>query len=90
MKRIPNLPVVHNMPFSEIDEKRSVLLVTSSPAWNAVKANLRGLNIIETIEVAEATTDYWDNLQSQIENLKSYMQLAAGWLQTLPSTLHPN
>ena len=71
MKRIPNLPVVHNMPFSEIDEKRSVLLVTSAPAWNAVKANLRGLNIIETIEVAEATTDYWDNLQSSIVNQKS-------------------
>ena len=78
MKRIPNLPVVHNMPFSEIDEKRSVLLVTSSPAWNAVKANLRGLNIIETIEVAEATTDYWDNLQSSIANQKSEIVYAVG------------
>ena len=78
MKRIPNLPVVHNMPFSEIDEKRSVLLVTSVPAWNAVKANLRGLNIIETIEVAEATTDYWDNLQSSIANQKSEIVYAVG------------
>ncbi|MBK7319210.1 iron-containing alcohol dehydrogenase [Candidatus Villigracilis affinis] len=78
MKRIPNLPVVHNMPFSEIDEKRSVLLVTSAPAWNAVKANLRGLNIIETIEVAEATTDYWDNLQSSIANQKSEIVYAVG------------
>ena len=78
MKRIPNLPVVHNMPFSEIDEKRSVLLVTSAPAWNAVKANLRGLNIIETIEVAEATTDYWDNLQSSIANQKPEIVYAVG------------
>jgi glycerol-1-phosphate dehydrogenase [NAD(P)+] len=78
MKRIPNLPVVHNMPFSEIDEKRPVLLVTSAPAWNAVKANLRGLNIIETIEVAEATTDYWDNLQSSIANQKSEIVYAVG------------
>jgi glycerol-1-phosphate dehydrogenase [NAD(P)+] len=66
------------MPFSEIDEKRPVLLVTSAPAWNAVKANLRGLNIIETIEVAEATTDYWDNLQSSIANQKSEIVYAVG------------
>ena len=62
MKRIPNLPVVHNMPFSEIDEKRSVLLITSAPAWNAVKDSLRGLNVVGTIEVKEATTAHWDSL----------------------------
>ena len=55
-----------------------MLLVTSAPAWNAVKANLRGLNIIETIEVAEATTDYWDNLQSSIANQKSEIVYAVG------------
>jgi hypothetical protein len=38
MKKIWNLPITHIMPFSEIEEKRSVLLITSSPAWNAVKA----------------------------------------------------
>ena len=78
MKKIPNLPFVDLMPFSEIDEKRPVLLVTSAPAWNAVKANLRGLNIIETIEVTEAATDYWDNLQSSIANQKSEIVYAVG------------
>lgn len=61
MSPIPNLPLVHLMPFSEVEEKREVLLVTSAPAWNAVKQNLRGLNITHTIEVTEATTDHWDS-----------------------------
>jgi glycerol-1-phosphate dehydrogenase [NAD(P)+] len=68
MNKFPNLPFVHLMPFSEIKEKRNVLLITSAPAWNAVKDSLRGLNVIATIEVAEATTDHWDNLQSAITN----------------------
>jgi glycerol-1-phosphate dehydrogenase [NAD(P)+] len=62
MNKIPNLPFVQMMPFSEIEEQRNVLLVTSAPAWNAVKDSLRGLNVVETLEVKEATTDYWDSL----------------------------
>ncbi|NUM47795.1 MAG: iron-containing alcohol dehydrogenase [Anaerolineales bacterium] len=62
MNKFPNLPVVHLTPFSEVEEKRPVLLVTSAPAWNAVKANLRGLNIAATIEVTEATVENWDTL----------------------------
>lgn len=61
MKKFPNLPIVHLMPFAEIDDKRPALLITSGPAWNAVKNNLRGLNIVKTIEVTEATTEYWDS-----------------------------
>lgn len=68
MKKFPNLPFVDLMPFTEIDDKRPALLVTSGPAWNAVKDSLRGLNITTTIEVAEATTEYWDNLQLPISN----------------------
>lgn len=78
MKQIWNLPKVDLIPFSEIDEKRPVLLVTSAPAWNAVKNNLRGLNIIETIEITEATTGYWDNLQSKIVNLNPEIVYAVG------------
>jgi glycerol-1-phosphate dehydrogenase [NAD(P)+] len=62
MKQIWNLPKVDLMPFSEIDEKRPVLLVTSTPAWNAVKDNLCGLNIVHTIQVTEANTAHWDSL----------------------------
>ena len=62
MNKFPNLPFVQLMPFAEIEDKRNVLLVTSAPAWNAVKDTLRGLNITATIEVTEATTDHWDSL----------------------------
>ena len=78
MKNIWNLPKVDLIPFSEIDEKRPVLLVTSTPAWNAVKSSLCGLNITETIEVTEATPEYWDGLQSSIENHKSEIVYAVG------------
>ena len=40
MKEIFNLPTAHLIPFSEIEEKRRTLLVTSTPAWNAVKAGI--------------------------------------------------
>jgi len=62
MNKFPNLPFVDLMPFSEINDKRPALLVTSGPAWNAVKDSLRALNIAATIEVTEATTEYWDSL----------------------------
>ncbi|HNJ12425.1 MAG TPA: iron-containing alcohol dehydrogenase [Anaerolineales bacterium] len=78
MKKIPNLPIVDLMPFSEIDDKRPALLVTSAPAWNAVKNNLRGLNITHTIEVTEATTEYWDNLQLPITNHQIEIIYAVG------------
>ena len=60
--RVPNLPNVHFMPLAEIHDKRPALLVTSGPAWNAVKDNLCGLNINTTVYVTEATTDHWDSL----------------------------
>lgn len=66
MKKLPNLPIVHLMPFTDVEEKRPVLLVTSGPAWNAVKGNLRGLNFVETLEVKEATTEYWNSLLSPV------------------------
>lgn len=78
MNKFPNLPTVHLMPFAEIDDKRPALLVTSAPAWDAVKDSLRGLNIVERIEVTEATTEYWDNHQSKIQNRKSEVIYSVG------------
>jgi glycerol-1-phosphate dehydrogenase [NAD(P)+] len=77
MTKLCHLPLVHLLPFSEIDEKRSALLVTSAPAWNAVKNNLH-LNIAAQVEVTGATTDQWDILKSKIENRKSEIIYAVG------------
>ena len=62
MKSIWNLPRIELKPFATIEEKQPVLLITSAPAWNAVREHLRGLNIAVTIEVTEATTRHWDSL----------------------------
>jgi glycerol-1-phosphate dehydrogenase [NAD(P)+] len=78
MNKFPNLPHVNLMPFSEIEEKRSVLLVTSTPAWNAVKDSLRELNIDGTVEVTEANTNHWDNLQSSTANRQFEIVYAVG------------
>jgi glycerol-1-phosphate dehydrogenase [NAD(P)+] len=60
MKRIWNLPLTHLLPFAEVEQKLPVLLVTSLPAWNVVRARLGGLNIVATIHITEATTSQWD------------------------------
>lgn len=77
MKKIWNLPLAYGMPFSEIDEKRPVLLVTSAPAWNAVKHHLH-LNITAQVEAAEANTHHWDQLLAGIENRDLEVVYAVG------------
>ena len=61
MKRISNLPKIDLLPFAEFEDQRPALLITSPPAWKAVKDQLRGLNIVQTIEVSQANTKYWDS-----------------------------
>ncbi len=78
MNKLWNLPIVHFTPFSEIEAKHPVLLVTSAPAWNAVKDQLKGLNIVETIEVTEATTENWDMHLSKIQNHGSEIVYSVG------------
>jgi glycerol-1-phosphate dehydrogenase [NAD(P)+] len=73
LKTIANLPVTHLMPCSELDEKRPTLLVTSAPAWNAVKSKLEGLNISAQVEATEAHTPHWDALLA--ETMKSHYEI---------------
>jgi glycerol-1-phosphate dehydrogenase [NAD(P)+] len=77
MKQIRNLPLTHIMPFSEIEEKRPVLLVTSTPAWDAVKTKLH-LPFVEKVEPIEATMAHWDALQDSIKNPESEVIYAVG------------
>jgi glycerol-1-phosphate dehydrogenase [NAD(P)+] len=62
MKQIANLPFVDLMPLADINEPRPALLVTSAPAWKAVRDKLPGLNPAVTIEATQATTEHWDSL----------------------------
>ncbi len=78
MNNIWNLPKVELMPFSEVEEKRPVLLVTSTPAWNAVKDSLRGLNIAATLEATEANAMHWDSLLSTVHGQPSAVVYAVG------------
>ncbi len=77
MKKIWNLPLTHLMPFSEIDEKRPVLLVTSTPSWEAVKAKLH-LPILEHVEPIEASIEHWDAIHASIENPETEAVYAVG------------
>jgi glycerol-1-phosphate dehydrogenase [NAD(P)+] len=62
MKTIWNLPKIEIKPFSEIQEKRRVALVTSLPAWEAVKSQLTEFPPASISFVQEATLAHWNKL----------------------------
>jgi glycerol-1-phosphate dehydrogenase [NAD(P)+] len=62
MKTIWNLPKIEFLPFSEIQEKRRVALVTSLPAWDAVKSRMPQLPPTSMAFVQEATLAQWNKL----------------------------
>lgn len=61
MKQIHTLPEIHFMPFSEIDEQRPILLISSTPAWNAVKDKLHLTIDVQPVPM-QATKPHWDSL----------------------------
>jgi len=66
------------MPCSVLDEKRPALLVTSAPAWNAVKDKLAGLNISAKVEATEAHTPHWDALLAETAKTQFEIVYAVG------------
>lgn len=78
MKKIWNLPTVDLCSFTEVEEKRPVFLVTNAPAWNAVREKLGGLRVASTVEVTEATTEYWDSLLNDDGGRSSEVVYAVG------------
>jgi glycerol-1-phosphate dehydrogenase [NAD(P)+] len=59
--KIWNLPEVNLIPLIDIEEKRPVALIYSSPAWRAVEDKLK-LPVVWKAEVFEATIENWDSL----------------------------
>ncbi|MFN8491116.1 MAG: iron-containing alcohol dehydrogenase [Caldilineaceae bacterium] len=78
MKTIANLPFAQLMPFGEVEDQRPLLLVTSQPAWQAVQPYLKGLNIVATIVVSEATIAAWDAHLATIDCTKVAAIYAVG------------
>lgn len=74
-RKIWPIPVQKIMPYEAIEEKRSVALVTSGSAWEAVKCKLN-LPIVWRTNVKMAMADYWDSL---MENFKGEVIYAVGW-----------
>jgi glycerol-1-phosphate dehydrogenase [NAD(P)+] len=79
MKQIHNLPAIQILPFSEIDEKRPILLITSTPAWEAVKDKLH-LSIDAQPEPMKATTQHWDTLITPQPALSEVVYAVGGGL----------
>lgn len=61
MNHVWPIPFIEYCSFSEVDEKRSVALVTSGPAWAAVKDRLN-LKVVWRAEPAEADEAYWQTI----------------------------
>jgi glycerol-1-phosphate dehydrogenase [NAD(P)+] len=77
--KIWSLPIAHLMPFSEVEEERPCLLVTSSPAWKAVKEKLQ-LPIVAQVEASQATIAQWDHLLLTIKAKPSVVYAVGGGL----------
>ena len=79
MKKIHTLPEIHFIPFSEINEQRPILLISSTPAWNAVKDKLH-LTIDEQPVPMQATKPHWDALITPQPSLSEVVYAVGGGL----------
>ena len=79
MKQIHTLPEIQLIPFSEIHEQRPILLITSTPAWNAVKDKLH-LTIDTQPEPMQATTPHWDSFINPRPALSEVVYAVGGGL----------
>lgn len=69
--RIWNLPILDFIPFDELEEERSVALVTTSAAWDTVKDDLNHLDIVWRTDAAEPIVQHWANLTMDLQQTSS-------------------
>jgi glycerol-1-phosphate dehydrogenase [NAD(P)+] len=77
LNKIWNLPIVDIMPFAEVVETRPVLLVTSPPAWNAVKDQLN-LPAAAQIVPHSALLSDWDEQLAKLPPVDCAVVYAVG------------
>jgi len=61
---IPHLPLVIQQRWSDIEEHRPALIVTSAPAWQVVSWHFAGIRQRRLIMCTEATQAAWDAIPS--------------------------
>jgi glycerol-1-phosphate dehydrogenase [NAD(P)+] len=79
MANIYNLPMVYLEDYSAIEEVGAVLLITSSPAWEAVQHKLK-LPVVQRFEVTQANVSHWESLKSSIKADPSVIYAVGGGL----------
>jgi glycerol-1-phosphate dehydrogenase [NAD(P)+] len=78
MKAVWNLPRIDLLTLAEIHEGRRAALVTSLPAWEAVRSSLPGLAPAATAFVREATLAHWTQLAAQVHQFRPTVVYAVG------------
>ena len=66
MKSIWNLPKIEFIPLSDLNEERTVALVTSPPAWDVVKNQLRGVSPASIAFIQDATLVSWNKVSTEL------------------------
>jgi glycerol-1-phosphate dehydrogenase [NAD(P)+] len=79
VKHISNLPYVQIMPFIEIVEARDAFLVTSQPAWDAVKSQV-AVPFNGIVMPTEATLAHWEQLLTGIHTSPEVVYAIGGGL----------
>jgi glycerol-1-phosphate dehydrogenase [NAD(P)+] len=68
--KIWNLPIVEYVPFDELEEKRTIALVTTEGAWEAVAEDLIHLDIRWRTQIKEATVAHFATQTNQLQQVK--------------------
>jgi glycerol-1-phosphate dehydrogenase [NAD(P)+] len=57
------MPRIHYLSLADIADKRPVAIVTSPPAWDAVRSRLQHLAVESVAYITEASLDHWDQAE---------------------------
>lgn len=69
MDTIYPLPTIEFIPYPEIQEQRPVAVVSSGPAWNAVRDRLH-LPLVWQADIREATIEHWDTFLPGLQRVQ--------------------
>jgi glycerol-1-phosphate dehydrogenase [NAD(P)+] len=77
MNKIWNIPEIQLIPLAEVNEPRSVLLITQQSDWERVRGQLR-LSVMGQLEPLSARLEHWDTLSELSGELCADVLYAVG------------